>query len=170
MLKITADMVTKDLEDKKAAQEVEYDEKRRAKQKGQFLESKLCTKKVNIEKKCDPIEVMNLQLKELAEQVQECKVERNEVMKQYDDEMNREGNIIAKLKFQDQSLDRKVSDRQSEHGQIEGKLNEVKAKGREEMQAKNLLIQRLDFDTARVQKSIPKIEADLLLLEKMVVN
>ena len=166
-MKITADMVTKDLEDKKAAQEVEYDEKRRAKQKGQFLESKLCTKKVNIEKKCDPIEVMNLQLKELAEQVEDCKAERDEVKKEYDNEMNREGNVVAKLKFQDQTLDKKISDRRSEHEQILTKFKEVKAKGKEDIYNKDLLIQRLKFDTARVEKSIPKIEADLVVLEQM---
>ena len=167
MLKTTVDVINRETESKKAAQEVEYDEKRRVKQKGQFLESKLCTKKVNIEKKCDPIEVMNLQLKELAEQVEDCKAERDEVKKEYDNEMNREGNIVAKLKFQDQTLDKKISDRQSEHEQILTKFKDVKAKGKEDIYNKDLLIQRLKFDTARVEKSIPKIEADLVVLEQM---
>ncbi|KAL5253806.1 hypothetical protein ACHWQZ_G013544 [Mnemiopsis leidyi] len=41
---------------KRKKQEEDYDNQRRSKQKLQFQEAKLCTKKVNIEKKCDPVE------------------------------------------------------------------------------------------------------------------
>ena len=163
-------MKAKETEAKKAAQEVEYDEKRRTKQKLQFMESKLCAKKVNIEKKCDPVAVMSIQLKELAEEVEACKAERETVKKHYDDEMNREGNFISKLKFQDQTLDKKIADRQSEHDQILAKFNEMKTKGKDDIYNKGLLIHRLNFDTARVEKSIPRIEADLVNLEKMAIN
>merc|ERR1719420_2020592 len=76
---------------------------------------------------------MNLQIKELAEQVEACKAERDEVKKHYDDVMNEDGNVIAKLKFQLQTLEKKVADRQAEYEQSVAKCNEVKQKGKEDI-------------------------------------
>ena len=90
-------------EQKKKKQEEDYDNQRRSKQKLQFQEAKLCTKKVNIEKKCDPVEVHKLQIQELEKEVEFNQNERDEVKKIYETEMNKLDNILAKLKFQKKS-------------------------------------------------------------------
>merc|ERR1712150_138854 len=93
--------------------------------------------------------------------------EREEVKAHYDKVMNEESNIISKLKFQVKNLDKKLWDRQVENEQLLAKYTFTKTKGKEDIYNKDLLIQRLAFDTARVEKSIPRIEADLVTLEAM---
>lgn len=148
-----------------AAQDVTYDEKRRHKQKFQFKESKLCSKKVNIEKKCCPEAVMKLQLTELDEQVEACKLENAEVKKSYEEERNRLGNITSKLEFQAKTLAKKKADREAEHKKLTAEYEKMKNEAKGRKYNKDLLIERLTFDTARCEKSIPKIEADIIHLE-----
>ena len=108
-------MIEEKVEATKVKQEVEYEDKRRAKQKLQFIESKLCTRQVNLEKNVEPVTVMTIQLRELAEDIGTCEVEREEVRKHYDEEMNKQDNVISKLKFQVQVLDRRIGERLKEH-------------------------------------------------------
>ena len=112
-------MIEEKVEATKVKQEVEYEDKRRAKQKLQFIESKLCTRQVNLEKNVEPVTVMTIQLRELAEDIGTCEVEREEVRKHYDEEMNKQDNVISKLKFQVQVLDRRIGERQKEHDQMQ---------------------------------------------------
>jgi len=166
-IETTIKILEQDHSTKKLKQEEEYETKRKSKQKLQFMESKLCTKKVNIEKKVDPIYAMGLQIKELEEEVAHNKQESEEVQKIYDDEMNKCSNIISKLKFQVQNLDKKVAARKEDYAALLAKQEAGIVNRRKELYDKDLLIQRLDFDTKRCEKALPRIEADIAHLESV---
>ena len=153
---------------KKKKQEEDYDNQRRSKQKLQFQEAKLCTKKVNIEKKCDPVEVHKLQIQELEKEVEFNKNERDEVKKIYETEMNKLDNILAKLKFQKKSWEKKVQSAREELLKLNANCINIRESSRKELYEKDLLLQRLVLDTNRCQKSIPELEASMAVLEKMV--
>ena len=155
-------------EQKKKKQEEDYDNQRRSKQKLQFQEAKLCTKKVNIEKKCDPVEVHKLQIQELEKEVEFNKNERDEVKKIYETEMNKVDNILAKLKFQKKSWEKKVQSAREELLKLNANCINIRESSRKELYEKDLLLQRLVLDTNRCQKSIPELEASMAVLEKMV--
>ena len=153
---------------KKKKQEEDYDNQRRSKQKLQFQEAKLCTKKVNIEKKCDPVEVHKLQVQELKKEVEFNKNERDEVKKIYETEMNKLDNILAKLKFQKKSWEKKVQSAREELLKLNANCINIRESSRKELYEKDLLLQRLVLDTNRCQKSIPELEASMAVLETMV--
>ena len=153
---------------KKKKQEEDYDNQRRSKQKLQFQEAKLCTKKVNIEKKCDPVEVHKLQIQELEKEVEFNKNERDEVKKIYETEMNKLDNILAKLKFQKKSWEKKVQSAREELLKLNANCINIRESSRKELYEKDLLLQRLVLDTNRCQKSIPELEASMAVLETMV--
>ena len=153
---------------KKKKQEEDYDNQRRSKQKLQFQEAKLCTKKVNIEKKCDPVEVHKLQIQELEKEVEFNKNERDEVKKIYETEMNKLDNILAKLKFQRKSWEKKVQSAREELLKLNANCINIRESSRKELYEKDLLLQRLVLDTNRCQKSIPELEASMAVLEKLV--
>ena len=153
---------------KKKKQEEDYDNQRRSKQRLQFQEAKLCTKKVNIEKKCDPVEVHKLQIQELEKEVEFNKNERDEVKKIYETEMNKLDNILAKLKFQKKSWEKKVQSAREELLKLNANCINIRESSRKELYEKDLLLQRLVLDTNRCQKSIPELEASMAVLEKMV--
>ena len=153
---------------KKKKQEEDYDNQRRSKQKLQFQEAKLCTKKVNIEKKCDLVEVHKLQIQELEKEVEFNKNERDEVKKIYETEMNKLDNILAKLKFQKKSWEKKVQSAREELLKLNANCINIRESSRKELYEKDLLLQRLVLDTNRCQKSIPELEASMAVLEKMV--
>ena len=155
-------------EQKKKKQEEDYDNQRRSKQKLQFQEAKLCTKKVNIEKKCDPVEVHKLQIQELEKEVEFNQNERDEVKKIYETEMNKLDNILAKLKFQKKSWEKKVQSAREELLKLNANCINIRESSRKELYEKDLLLQRLVLDTNRCQKSIPELEASMAVLEKMV--
>ena len=155
-------------EQRKKKQEEDYDNQRRAKQKLQFQEAKLCTKKVNIEKKCDPVEVHKLQIQELEKEVEYNKNEREEVKKIYETEMNKLDNVLAKLKFQKKSWEKKVQAARKQQLKLNANCINVRESSRKELYEKDLLLQRLVLDTNRCQKSIPELEASMAVLEKMV--
>ena len=153
---------------KKKAQEEDYDTQRRHKQKLQFQESKLCTKKVNIEKKCDPVEVHRLQIEELKNEVEHNKNEREEVKKIYETEMNKVDNILSKLKFQVTTWEKKVQAAREQLLKLNANCINVREATRKELYDKDLLVQRLILDTKRCHKSIPELESSTAVLEKMV--
>ena len=153
---------------KKKKQEEDYDNQRRSKQKLQFQEAKLCTKKVNIEKKCDLVEVHKLQIQELEKEVEFNKNERDDVKKIYETEMNKLDNILAKLKFQKKSWEKKVQSAREELLKLNANCINIRESSRKELYEKDLLLQRLVLDTNRCQKSIPELEASMAVLEKMV--
>ena len=153
---------------KRKKQEEDYDNRRRSKQKLQFQEAKLCTKKVNIEKKCDPVEVHKLQIEELKKEVKFNKNEREEVKKIYETEMNKLDNVMAKLKFQKKTWEKKLQAAREELLKLNANCINVRETARKELYEKDLLLQRLVLDTNRCQKSIPELEASMVLLEKMV--
>ncbi|KAL5267920.1 hypothetical protein ACHWQZ_G004838 [Mnemiopsis leidyi] len=153
---------------KRKKQEEDYDNQRRSKQKLQFQEAKLCTKKVNIEKKCDPVEVHKLQIEELKKEVQFNKNEREEVKKIYETEMNKLDNVMAKLKFQKKTWEKKLQAAREELLKLNANCIDIRESSRKELYEKDLLLQRLVLDTKRCQKSIPELEASMALLENMV--
>ena len=153
---------------KRKKQEEDYDNQRRSKQKLQFQEAKLCTKKVNIEKKCDPVEVHKLQIEELKKEVQFNKNEREEVKKIYETEMNKLDNVMAKLKFQKKTWEKKLQAAREELLKLNANCINIRESSRKELYDKDLLLQRLVLDTKRCQKSIPELEASMTLLENMV--
>ena len=153
---------------KKKKQEEDYDNQRRSKQKLQFQEAKLCTKKVNIEKKCDLVEVHKLQIQELEKEVEFNKNERDDVKKIYETEMNKLDNILAKLKFQKKSWEKKVQSAREELLKLNANCINIRESSRKELYEKDLLLQRLVLDTNRCQKSIPELEASMAVLETMV--
>ena len=159
-----------DHEEKKKIQEEEYDTQRRAKQKLQFQEAKLCTKKVNIEKKCDPVEVHKLQIEELEKEVEHNKNEREEVKKVYETEMNKLDNILSKVNFQKKTWEKKVQAAREQLLKLNANCINVRESSRKELFEKDLLLQRLVLDTNRCLKSIPELEASTAVLEKMVTE
>jgi len=154
--------------EKKKKQEEEYDTQRRAKQKLQFQEAKLCTKKVNIEKKCDPVEVHKLQIEELEKEVEHNKNEREEVKKVYETEMNKLDNILSKVNFQKKTWEKKVQAAREQLLKLNANCINIRESSRKELFEKDLLLQRLVLDTNRCLKSIPELEASTAVLEKMV--
>ena len=152
---------------KRKRQEEDYDVQRRSKQKLQFQEAKLCTKKVNIEKKCDPVEVHKLQIQELEREVENNTNEREEVKKIYETEMTKVDNIFAKLKFQKKTWKKKVQAAREELLKLNANCINVRESSRKELFEKDLLLQRLVLDTDRCLKSIPELEASMVILEKM---
>ena len=157
-----------DHEEKNKIQEEEYDTQRRAKQKLQFQEAKLCTKKVNIEKKCDPVEVHKLQIEELEKEVEHNKNEREEVKKVYETEMNKLDNILSKVNFQKKTWEKKVQAAREQLLKLNANCINIRESSRKELFEKDLLLQRLVLDTNRCLKSIPELEASTAVLEKMV--
>ena len=155
-------------EEKKKQQEVDYDNQRRSKQKLQFQEAKLCTKKVNIEKKCDPIEVHKLQIEELKKEVEFNKGEREEVKKIYDTEMNKLDNIKSKLEFQKKTAENKLQAARETFLKLNANVINEKENSRKELYEKDLLLQRLVLDTARCERTIPELEASMVVLDGMV--
>ena len=157
-----------DHEEKKKKQEEDYDNQRRAKQKLQFQEAKLCTKKVNVEKKCDPVEVHKLQIEELEKEVEHNKNEREEVKKIYETEMNKLDNILSKVKFQTKTWEKKVQAAREQLLKLNANCISIRESSRKELFEKDLLLQRLVLDTNRCLKSIPELEASTAVLEKMI--
>ena len=157
-----------DHEEKKKIQEEDYDNQRRAKQKLQFQEAKLCTKKVNVEKKCDPVEVHKLQIEELEKEVEHNKNEREEVRKIYETEMNKLDNILSKVKFQKKTWEKKVQAAREQLLKLNANCISIRESSRKELFEKDLLLQRLVLDTNRCLKSIPELEASTAVLEKMI--
>jgi len=155
-------------EQKKKAQEEDYDVQRRNKQKLQFQESKLCTKKVNIEKKCDPVEIHKLQIEELKAEVEHNKNERAETQKIYETEMNRLDNIKSKCSFQKKTWENKVQKGREALLKNEANCINTRLSCRKELFEKDLLLKRLVIDTKRCEKNIPELTASLPLLEKMI--
>jgi len=155
-------------EQKKKKQEEDYDGQRRAKQKLQFQESKLCTKKVNLEKKCDPIEVHKMQIEELEKEVEFNKNEREEVKKIYETEMNKMDNIKAKLAFQKQNWEKKVQAQREELLKLNANVINLRTSSRKELFDKDLLLQRLVLDTDRCKRTIPDLESSIAVVEGMV--
>jgi len=153
---------------KRKRQEEDYDVQRRSKQKLQFQEAKLCTKKVNIEKKCDPVEVHRLQIQELEREVEHNTNEREEVKKIYETEMTKVDNILAKLKFQKKTWEKKVQAAREQLLKLNANCINARESSRKELFEKDLLLQRLVLDTDRCLKSIPELEASMAILEKMV--
>ena len=154
--------------EKKKKQEEDYDNQRRSKQKLQFQESKLCTKKVNMEKKCDPIEVHKLQIEELKKEVEFNKNEREEVKKIYETEMNKLGNVKAKLEFQKKTAEKKLQAAREEFLKLNANCINTREGNRKELYDKDLLLQRLVLDTARCERTIPELEASIVVIEKLV--
>ena len=154
-------------EEKKKKQEEDYDNQRRSKQKLQFQEAKLCTKKVNIEKKCDPVEVHKLQIEELKKEVEFNKNEREEVKKIYETEMNKLDNVISKLKFQKKTAEKKLQAAKEDFLKNNANVINLRASSRKELYDKDLLLQRLVLDTARCERTIPDLEASMCVLENM---
>lgn len=152
----------------KKKQEEDYDVQRRSKQKLQFQESKLCTKKVNIEKKCDTVEVHKLQIAELEKEVEFNKNEREEVKKIYDTEMNKLGNVKAKLEYQKNSCEKKLEKLRQDFLKHNANCISLREKNRKELLDKDLLLQRLVLDTARCERTIPELQASMEVLETMV--
>ena len=167
-LESTASSLKIEHEQKKKAQEEEYDTQRRHKQKLQFQESKLCTKKVNIEKKCDPVEIHKLQIEELKSEVEHNKNEFAETEKIYATEMNKLGNIKAKIEFQKKTCNNKVQKQREELLKNEANIINTRLGCRKELFEKDLLLKRLVIDTKRCEKNIPELEASLPMLEKMI--
>ena len=132
---------------KRKRQEEDYDVQRRSKQKLQFQEAKLCTKKVNIEKKCDPVEVHRLQIQELEREVEHNTNEREEVKKIYETEMNKVDNILAKLKFQKKTWENKVQAAREQLLKLNANCINARESSRKELFEKDLLLQRLVLDT-----------------------
>ena len=157
-----------DHEEKKKIQEEDYDNQRRAKQKLQFQEAKLCTKKVNVEKKCDPVEVHKLQIEELEKEVEHNKNEREEVKKIYETEMNKLDNILSKVNFQTKTWEKKVQAAREQLLKLNANCISIRESSRKELFEKDLLLQRLVLDTNRCLKSIPELEASTAVLEKMI--
>ena len=154
--------------EKKKKQEEEYDTQRRAKQKLQFQEAKLCTKKVNVEKKCDPVEVHKLQIEELEKEVENNKNEREEVKKIYETEMNKLDNILSKVNFQKKTWEKKVQAAREQLLKLNANCINIRESSRKELFEKDLLLQRLVLDTNRCLKSIPELEASTAVLEKII--
>ena len=157
-----------DHEEKKKIQEEDYDNQRRAKQRLQFQEAKLCTKKVNVEKKCDPVEVHKLQIEELEKEVEHNKNEREEVKKIYETEMNKLDNILSKVKFQKKTWEKKVQAAREQLLKLNANCISIRESSRKELFEKDLLLQRLVLDTNRCLKSIPELEASTAVLEKII--
>ena len=157
-----------DHEEKKKKQEEDYDNQRRAKQKLQFQEAKLCTKKVNVEKKSNPVEVHKLQIKELEKEVEHNKNEREEVKKIYETEMNKLDNILSKVNFQTKTWEKKVQAAREQLLKLNANCINIRESSRKELFEKDLLLQRLVLDTNRCLKSIPELEASTAVLEKII--
>ena len=155
-------------EQKRKKQEEDYDNQRRSKQKLQFQESKLCTKKVNAEKKCDPVEVHKLQIQELEKEVEFNKSERAEVKKIYETEMNKLDNINAKLKFQKSTVEKKLQAAKEDFLKLNANCINLRESCRKELYDKDLLLQRLVLDTARCERTIPELQSSLAVVEGMM--
>jgi len=153
-----------------AAQDVDYNEKRVFKQKLQFKEHQIIRKKMALEKQCDPNDAFKLGLDQLETEVQEWTADRDSVKKNYDDVMNKQGNVLAKLEYQQKNVSKKLEKKKAEQAELLSKLNELKAAQEEEIYNKDLLIERLKFDTARLQVSIPRLENDLERLDVLKVK
>ena len=162
--------IKEDHSQKRKKQEEDYDNQRRSKQKLQFQEAKLCTKKVNIEKKCDPVEVHKLQIEELKKEVEFNKNEREEVKKIYDTEMNKLDNVKAKLLFQKKTCEKKLQGAREEFLKLNANCINIRDTCRKELYEKDLLLQRLVLDTNRCQRSIPELEASISVLENKVIK
>lgn len=150
--------------------DADYEVRRVAKQKLQFKEHQTIRKKMEKEKKCHPNDVFALNLKALEEDVEECKAECESVKKAYDEKMNEQSNKLSKMKYQKNSLKLVLEEKERLLASLQAKNKELNTKFSDAYSSKNLLIDRLKFDTARLEKSIPRLEEDLNKLDTYVLK
>lgn len=150
--------------------EAEYDAKRIAKQKLQFKEHQTIRKKMEKEKKCHENDVFALNLKALEEDVEECKCERDLVKKHHEDLSNEQSNKMSKLKYQKNSQKLVTEEKERLLAKLTQENNDLTSKHQDEVHAKSLLIDRLNFDTKRLEKSIPRLFEDLEKLDTYVLK
>lgn len=150
--------------------DADYDERRVAKQKLQFKEHQTIRKKMEKEKKCHDNDVFALNLKALEEDVAECRVERDAVKKKYDDLLNEQSNKMSKLKYQKNSQKLVTEEKERLLANLSQQSKDLKSAHGDEVYSKSLLIDRLKFDTARLEKSIPRLFEDLEKLDTYVLK
>jgi chromosome segregation ATPase len=148
----------------------EYDVRRIAKQKLQFKEHQTIRKKMEKEKKCHPNDVFALNLAALEEDVKECAAERDAIKKSYDGIMNEASNKLSKIKYQKNSQKSVTEEKERLLASLQQANDELLQKHKEYVTGKSLLIDRLKFDTARLEKNIPRLNADLEKLDTYVLK
>lgn len=150
--------------------DADYDTRRIAKQKLQFKEHQTIKKKMEKEKKCHPNDVFALNIKALEEDVKECAVERDAVKKAYDDMLNEASNKLSKIKYQKNSQKLVLEEKERLLASLSQTHAELLQKHKDQVTGKSLLISRLKFDTARLEKSIPRLVDDLEKLDTYVLK
>jgi hypothetical protein len=133
-----------------------------------FKEHQTIRKKMEKEKKCHPNDVFALNLAALEEDVKECAEEQKAVKRTYDDAMNEASNKLSKIKYQKNSQKLLLEEKERLLASLTQANNELLQKHKDEVTGKSLLIDRLKFDTARLEKSIPRLFEDLDKLDVYV--